>query len=64
MMLDELENVNGYRTHLGVGDATVIQQLQQHVHDVGVRLLHLVKQHHRMWVPPAGSRQYIAMSEC
>jgi hypothetical protein len=31
--------------HLVVGDAAVVQDLQQHVEHVCVRFLHLIKQH-------------------
>ena len=42
------------RAALTVGQATVVHQLQQHVEDVRVRLLHLVEQHDR--VRPATDR--------
>mmetsp|Transcript_149164 Transcript_149164/g.362263 ORF Transcript_149164/g.362263 Transcript_149164/m.362263 type:complete len:468 (-) Transcript_149164:229-1632(-) len=35
----------GDRPALGVGHPAVVQQLQQQVEDVGVRLLHLIKEH-------------------
>jgi hypothetical protein len=39
-------------TALGVGQATVLQDLQQRVEHIGVRLLHLVEQHHRERLAP------------
>ena len=37
---------------LAVGESPVLQDLQQHVEDVGVGLLHLVEQYHRVGVAP------------
>ena len=42
------------RATLAVGEAAVVEQLQQHVEHVGVGLLDLVEQHHR--VRPAADR--------
>ena len=36
------------RAALGVGEAAVVEQLQQDVEDIGVRLLDLVEQQHRV----------------
>jgi hypothetical protein len=36
----------GHGAALGVGEAAVVQQRQQHVEHLGMSLLHLVKQHH------------------
>ena len=41
-----------HRAALAVGEASVVHHLQQHVEDVGVRLLDLVEQHDRVG-PPA-----------
>ena len=37
-----------HRAALAVGEAAVVEQLEQHVEHVGVRLLDLVEQHHRV----------------
>ena len=37
-----------HRTALTIGQATIIQHLQQNVEDIRVSLLHLVQQHHRV----------------
>src|SRR5437867_4441177 len=42
------------RATLGVGEAPLVEDLQQHVEDIGVRLLDLVEQHHG--VRPAADR--------
>mmetsp|Transcript_96585 Transcript_96585/g.268469 ORF Transcript_96585/g.268469 Transcript_96585/m.268469 type:complete len:379 (-) Transcript_96585:2455-3591(-) len=44
----------GHGPALGVGEAAVVQQLQEHVEDVGVCLLHLVEEHQRVWPPTQG----------
>ena len=35
------------------GEAAILQNLEHHVEDIGVRLLNLIKQHHRVRPPPA-----------
>ena len=40
------------RPALAVGEPAVVEHLQQDVEDVGVRLLHLVEQHHGVRTPP------------
>ena len=42
------------RAALAVGEAAVVEDLQQHVEDLGVRLLDLVEQDHRVRPPPHG----------
>ena len=40
------------RTALVVGQTTVVEHLEQYVEHVWMRLLYLVEQHHRIWLPP------------
>ena len=42
------------RAPLAVGEAAVVEHLQQHVEDLGVRLLDLVEQDHRVRATPHG----------
>ncbi len=46
---------------LAVGQAAVVHHLQQHVEDVGVRLLDLVEQHDRVRAAPHGLGQLAAL---
>ena len=47
---DRVAEVHG--PPLAVGQPPVVQNLEQHVEDLGVRLLHLVEQHHAVGTPP------------
>ncbi len=49
------------RAALAVGQASVVQHLQQDVEHVGVCLLHLVQQHHRVGTPPHGLGELAAL---
>ena len=49
-MIDGVAEVD--RAALGVGQAAVVEDLQQRVEDVGVRLLDLVEQHDRVGLAP------------
>ena len=46
---------------VAVGDASVVQHLQQHVEHVGMGLLDLVQQHHGIGPPPHGLRELAAL---
>ncbi len=50
-------------SHLAVGEAAVLQDLQQHVEHIGVRLLDFVKQHQPRRPPPHRLRQAAALAE-
>jgi hypothetical protein len=50
MMMTGVLEVDG--AALTVGEAAVVEHLEQHVEDVGMRLLDLVEQHHRVGLPP------------
>ncbi len=45
------------RAPLAVGQAAVVEQLQQDVHDVRMRLFDFVEQHHGVRTPPNGFRE-------
>ena len=49
------------RTSLGVGEATVLEDLKEGVEDVRVRLLDLVEQHHRERLAPDGFGELTAL---
>ena len=50
-----------HRAAVAVGEAAVVEQLQQHVEDVAVRLLDLVEQDHGVRAPPHGLGQLAAL---
>ena len=49
------------RAALGIGQAAVVEDLQQHVEDVGVRLLDLVEEHDRVRLAAHGLGQLAAL---
>ena len=49
------------RAALAVGEAAVVEHLQQHVEDLGVRLLDLVEQDHRVRAPAHGLGELAAL---
>ena len=49
------------RAALAVGEASVVEHLQQHVEDLGVRLLDLVEQDHAVRPPPHGLGELAAL---
>ena len=52
-----------HRAALSVGEAAVVQELQEHVEDVGVGLLHFVEEQHRVRAAPDRFRQLSAVLE-
>ena len=46
---------------LAIGQTAVVEHLQEHVEDLGVRLLHLVEQHHRIRAAAHGLGQLAAL---
>ncbi len=48
---------------LGIGQATFLQDLQQNVEDIGMRLLDLVEQHDRIRALTHGLRELAALVE-
>ncbi len=48
-------------SHLAIRDAAIIQDLQQHIEHVHVRLLNLIKQHHAVGLAPNCIRQQAAL---
>jgi hypothetical protein len=48
-------------THLAVSDAAIIQDLQQHIEHIRMRLLHLVHQHHAVGAAAHGIREQAAL---
>ena len=52
-----------HRATLAIGQATFFQDLQQNVEDIGVRLLDLIEQHHRVRTLTHGLRKLAALVE-
>ena len=50
-----------HRAALAIGDPAVIEDLQHHVEHIGVGLLHLVEQHHRIGAAPHGLGELAAL---
>ena len=59
MMIDGVPEVD--RAAVAVGQPPVVEDLQQDVEDLGVRLLDLVEQDHGVRAPPHGFRQLAAL---
>ena len=55
---DGILEVHG--TALGIRDATIVQNLQEDVEDIGMGLLHFVEEHHGVGLPANGFRQLAA----
>ena len=49
--------------YLSVRHSAVVQHLQEHVEDIDMRLLDLIKQHHRVRPPLDGVSQQTALRE-